>query len=196
MIGGIVLIRVIYQLTYNEVPMDKKELKTKLEVIQHNYQLGILSIGLLQHGKVRKIMSYVTPIIFDKYKFNAKKIINIHETTPRARKTLHRNFFLMTMSSALTNLYENVRTYCESTNQLEKFKKQPYYDVLRLLRNSFSCNYKMHYSNYDKTILPLVWNEIELTHDMEGESIEYDNISITQYTYLINKVGEFVSSLD
>jgi hypothetical protein len=79
--------------------------------------------------------------------------------------------------------FEILHDYCEDYDKvdsalllLEEMKAAPWFHYARIVRNAISHNFHFQYSKHDRKILPVTWNGITLSQEMEGQAITYESL--------------------
>jgi len=103
-------------------------------------------------------------------------------------------FYMTILRAIVKELFEMVKTYCETTRQNDLLHIQEWYQVWRIIRNCFSHDFHFHFSNYDKKFLPISWKEIEIREDMDGKKITIGHFSNEKMWVLVNEVEAFVKN--
>jgi len=100
-----------------------------------------------------------------------------------SRYALSSDFMLNQLHALIRAPFEILRDYCEDYDKsdptrhlFQKMKEAPWYEYARLVRNAISHNFRFQYSNHDKKMLPVTWNGITLSHEMEGQAITYESL--------------------
>ena len=69
---------------------------------------------------------------------------------------------LTVVMAAVTNAYEEAKKWCNQNNKLNLFISQPWYEVFRIVRNAFSHNFKIEFTECIQKE-KLKWEDIDLT---------------------------------
>jgi hypothetical protein len=95
-----------------------------------------------------------------------------------SRDTLSSNFLLNQLYALIHAPLEIVRDYCEDYDKVvgdqrlsNQMKASPWFHFARIIRNAISHNFHFQYGKYDKSLLPVTWNGITLSQDMEGQPL-------------------------
>ena len=98
-----------------------------------------------------------------------------------SRHALSSDFILNQLHALIRAPFEILRDYCENYDKsdptphlFQKMKEAPWYEYARMVRNAISHNFHFQYSKHDKKILPVTWNGITLTQEMEGQAMTYE----------------------
>ena len=151
--------------------MSKAELRGKLQTIKNNYalvQAGIMLLALpdapmkfdacyaaVSHHPEAKSIGYI------RYVFERDEVLAL--ATNELRKAVLR--------SCVAEMFELVRTYGLETNQIKLIRIAPWYQFLRMVRNSLSHDYFMRYREHDLKLLPITWSGLTLTAAMDGTEL-------------------------
>lgn len=170
--------------------MDKDELLGIFRTAKNNYRLIYVLIAqtsqddvmdefliLYQHlDKRLKVIDGIEPLILD------KKVLKI------AVEQLH----ITILRSLIKELFEVLKTYCESTGEKNLLKSQEWYQLWRVIRNGFSHDFCFRFNEHDKKFLPISWKGIEVRDDMHKKKITTGHFPYNKVWELINEVESFV----
>ena len=148
--------------------MDKAELRGKLQTIKNNYaliQAGIMFLA--QPDAITKFDEYLAELSahpeaqsfgYIRYVFESDELLAL--ATNQLRKSVLRN--------CLKEMFELVKTYGLETNQIKLLRASPWYQFLRMIRNSLSHDFCVRYNENDLKQLPITWSGLTLTVTMNG----------------------------
>ena len=95
-----------------------------------------------------------------------------------SRDTLSSDFLLNQLYALIRAPFEIVGDYCEDYDKVmggkrlsKQMKASPWFQFARIIRNAISHNFHFQYGTYDKSLLPVTWNGITLSQDMEGKPL-------------------------
>jgi hypothetical protein len=95
-----------------------------------------------------------------------------------SRETLSSNFLLNQLYALIRAPFEIVCDYCEDYDKVvgdlrlsNQMKASTWFHFARIVRNAISHNFHFQYGKYDKSLLPVTWNGITLSQDMEGKPL-------------------------
>lgn len=94
---------------------------------------------------------------------------------PLQRDSLSSHFVLTHLYALICPSFEALRSYCQehSPTLLSKLKGEDWYEFGRHVRNALSHNHRFHFREYEKTRLPVSWNGVVISADLQGEPIGY-----------------------
>jgi len=154
--------------------MSRAELRGKLQTIKNNYALAQAgSLFLAQPGAVTKFDEYFTTIAdhpeaktfgYIRYVFENDELLAL--AMSQFRTSVLRN--------CLKEMFELVKAYGMETNQIKLVRDAPWYQFLRMIRNSFSHDYCVRYREHDIKLLPITWSGLTLTAAMDGSKLPAD----------------------
>ena len=147
----------------------KENLIAQLEHTRNNYILGLAAYALF-------ISKEAWPILegqqaqFGPYTVNFNQVAGLmkHE---KDRDIALNEFFKMLMRTLITEGFEHIKDYCEETDQYAAFKRKPWYEFARLIRNFLSHNCIFEFNKYDRARLPIKLRDVEITVDMHKKDI-------------------------
>src|SRR6266849_7462257 len=95
-----------------------------------------------------------------------------------ARELLSSDFMLNQLHTLVRVPFELLSDYCEDFDRaapgrglLDEMKATPWYWYTRMIRNAVSHNFHFHFDERDRARMPVAWNGIELTEDMQGKPL-------------------------
>lgn len=102
---------------------------------------------------------------------------------PSSRNALSSDFMLNQLHALIRVPFEILRDYCKDFDNsdptqhlVQKMKEAPWYEYARMVRNVISHNFHVQFEKHDKKILPVTWNGITLSQEMEGQPITYKSL--------------------
>lgn len=169
--------------------MTKDELLGVFRTEKNNYRLMYILMALTGQDDVMaeflylyqhldekvKVIDGIEPLVLD------KKILNI------AVEQLH----ITILRAIVKELFEVMKTYCEISGQIGLLKSQDWYQLWRIIRNSFSHDFHFRFSEHDKKYLPISWKGIEIREDMDGQKMTTGHISYEKIWILTNEAEDF-----
>ena len=94
--------------------------------------------------------------------------------------------------AALKDLFELTKSYFEATGQLALLRSQPWYQFWRMLRNCLSHGFVLRFNEYDKGLLPVVWNGTTLDASLDGKTLTHGLLSREKLRELLEAVFGFI----
>ena len=173
--------------------MDKALLRGKLQTIKNNFALVQAGIGLMACldilERVDKVFSQVkhhpeaNSVQYIRYVFETDDLLK--HATNELRNSVLRN--------CLKEAFELVKLYGDQTNQAIVIKAAPWYQFLRIVRNSLSHDLQMHFRESDFKRLPITWAGLTFDRSMHNGPLQMSNFLSTQKSIeLIDTVIEYV----
>lgn len=172
--------------------MTKNDLLGILRTYKNNYRLTYVLITISSQDDMMidflhlyhtidpelKVIDGIEPLILDK---NVLKIAvnQFHKTILRA---------------IVKELFEVIKNYCKKTNQVDLLYSQGWYQVWRIIRNCLSHDFRFCFNKYDKQILPVSWNGIEIKEYMDGNKMTLSHFSFQNLWSLIIEVEVFIQN--
>ncbi|MDP3210446.1 hypothetical protein [Methylotenera sp.] len=102
--------------------------------------------------------------------------------------------YLTLLRAAISESLELTRDYCRTTNQVAALRAQPWFTVFRLLRNTLDHNFRFHFKPEDLKLLPVKWQSIELTAELEGSELTQASLPPAEAIDWLSQLDEFISS--
>ena len=151
--------------------MDKTEFRGKLQTIKNNYALVQAAILFLaQPDALTKFDEYSSPFsehpeakqfLYIRYVFENDKLLTL--ATNQLRKSVLKN--------CIKEMFELVKAYGLETQQIKLLRASPWYQFLRMVRNSLSHDFYLRYNEHDLKLLPITWSGLTLTVTMNGSEL-------------------------
>lgn len=116
------------------------------------------------------------------------KSLELLENTDKLIHTTEQ-LHLMAVRSAVSECYELTHDYCKKTNNYQNLQNQPWFHVIRILRNAVNHNFFIEFCKFDKTLLPLKWGKIYM-------DISMDNIELSHKIFLVSAALEWLEALE
>lgn len=113
------------------------------------------------------------------------------ETKRNANRALTRNLFRESFRLLLS--------YCHKASQQKILKSQKWYEFARVTANAISHNFRWEFRPYDLSCLPLSYNDVALTENLDGQPVSMrleilidlvDEMILFSKTHLPNDGGE------
>lgn len=104
-------------------------------------------------------------------------------------------FAKMHLRTFATESFEKTKRYCESTDQVQLFKKQPWYQFARMVRNSLKHSQHWSFNNYDLSILPVTWQGKTIEAGMNGKEMTWEFFDPFDSLELWDNMYEFAKAL-
>ncbi len=97
-----------------------------------------------------------------------------------SRDMLSSEFVLNQLYALIRAPFEIICDYCEDYDKMvgdkclsKQIKASPWYHFARIIRNAISHNFRFQYGRHDEVFLPVTWNGITLSQDMDGQPLTY-----------------------
>ena len=102
---------------------------------------------------------------------------------PSSCNVLSSDFMLNQLHALIRVPFEILRDYCKDFDNsdptqhlVQKMKETRWYEYAKMVRNAISHNFHFQFCEHDKKILPVTWNGITLSQEMEGQPITYESL--------------------
>ena len=156
--------------------MTKKELTSQLTNAKNNYVLGLTAISLFCNDQVYPILEQSRATFGAGYTLDFKQVKNLL-TNHADRDIAVKEFLKSQIRALIKESFELVKDYCTQTSQNAAFRAQPWYHFARIIRNCLSHNFRIQFSRYDKSLLPLTWNGRTINASMDGQDLPLEFLS-------------------
>ena len=171
---------------------NKEILRGQLQTVKNNYalvQAGIMF--LVQPDAPEKFDEYYSTISYHpeaqfgyiKYVYQSDDLLKL--ATNQLRKAVLR--------SCMKEMFEILKSECKTGEQEKALKNAPWYQFLRMIRNSLSHDFYLKFNRYDKQQLPVAWSGLTLTQEMDGAELPMQGfLTRAKVQELIDDVIEYV----
>jgi hypothetical protein len=103
-------------------------------------------------------------------------------------------FNKMLMRTTIKESFEHIKEYCQNTNQYPLFKKQPWYEFARIIRNFLSHNCRFIFNRFDQERLPIKWHQLQITEELQGKGLGNNVFGNIETWELFQEFEEFVEN--
>lgn len=163
--------------------MTKAELLNSLENLKNNFFYGFVATQMLPDEAWEKIINgkkiacNQKAVTFGKYLVGlASHMIGEDK---KSKKVIIDEFRRSLMRAMLREPHEIILKYCEETNQFNVYKDQPWFQFMRIIRNT--CSHKeggilreWPYDLQKRNITSVRWKKRKLDVSMVGKHIEFN----------------------
>lgn len=101
---------------------------------------------------------------------------------------------LTIVRTVITEVFELTKDYCYTTGQIKALNEQPWFDVLRMCRNTFNHNFQFKFNKKDQKMLPIEWSGIQIDATLEGKQISLSIFSLAAAMEWLEELEVFVST--
>ena len=119
---------------------------------------------------------------------DVKRLVHDEKTIKIATEDL----YTLAYRSALTDLFQFTKAYCQITGQLDKLKAQPWFTFWRILRNCFAHDMVFNFNPAERALLPVTWAGVTIDLSMNGKPLTHGKMSYTKMRELIETVQTFL----
>ena len=172
--------------------MTKEELVNQLAHTKNNYIIGLAALSVFNSGKAGPILDRHA-VAFGDYSITFDQVSELLKKAPDHGIVLN-EFNKMLMRATIIESFEHIKEYCQNTNQYPLFKKQPWYEFARIIRNFLSHNCRFIINKFDRDRLPVKWGDIEITERMHGRGLETGSFGNIETWELFQQFTTFVEN--
>lgn len=175
--------------------MTKKDLIDQLKTFHLNFEFGLACLSLINDPIALNALPQLS-VNFGSYKHKHDRITSIL-SDKNGKQSLINNFFKRSlMCTTIKDYYDSISYYCDKSqsNQYSSFKNEPYYQFIRVIRNTMSHGYKFDFSKMNKGIFPVSWNGKTINLSDEHKEITEDKLNFHDVFMLLNKLENFVGN--
>ena len=167
----LVLSAIVYFLHRKNEPMPVNDLINKLGHLENNFTIGFHSVGMLatSHPDL-----FALPVKIGSQTLDSSKVRGM-QSSQSTMQILIGEYSNALVRTLIRESTEAITTYANDTNQYSLIEHDDTFNFARIMRNSFSHNYVISYSQFYKRILAsqsITWNGKLLTLAMEGDPLE------------------------
>lgn len=161
----------------------KSEILAEFDRQDRSYRLAIISTHWLQGGTQYKPSAAeeakgLRMRVADSW-ISFSDVSDILETDT-LRLAITSDFILNQLHALIRGPFELLSDYCEDIDKkepprqlLRSLKETAWYPFARIIRNAISHNFHFGFSEGDKRQMPITWNGITLTEDLNGQALTY-----------------------
>lgn len=120
------------------------------------------------------------------------KTFQLLENTDKVIHTANQ-LYLLSIRSVVSECYELTKSYSEKTNQFPTMEKQPWFHVIRILRNSINHDFSVKLGKWDKTLLPIEWGEILIDESMEKQELSHKIFPVSAALNWLESLETFIN---
>jgi hypothetical protein len=172
--------------------MNKENLVNQLTHTKNNYIMGLAAFSLFNSRQAEPLLkSHLAA--FGEYVVKFDQVAELLQNE-KDRPIALNEFLKMLMRSLIKESFEQIKDYCENTEQYAAFKAEPWYEFARLIRNFLSHNCIFEFNKYDRERLPITWKKLTLTEDLHGKSLDIASFSHVQTWELFLEFEDFVKN--
>ena len=172
--------------------MTKDDLLVQLRAAKNSFVLGLAGMYLLKQEQthtllergIGKLAGYTIPF----------KQVAQSMRDPQKREADFKNFSKFIMRAIFKDSYEVLKEYCYVTGQNSKRIAQPWHQFSRMIRNCLAHDYTFKFSGHDKKKLPVTWDDMTITADMDGAILTFDFMGPGKMLDLCQDIYSFAES--
>ena len=152
--------------------MDKALLCGTLQTFKNNYALVQAGIALMDAPdaleRIEKTFAHVkghpeaSTFLYIGYVFKTDELLK--HATQELRNSVIRN--------CLKETFELVKSYGKETQQADVIRAAPWYQFLRIVRNSLSHDLRIDFRESDLKHLPVTWSGLTLDRSMQNSPLQ------------------------
>ena len=152
--------------------MTKDDLLVQLIAAKSSFVLGLAGLYLLTQKETHILLERGIGKLAD-YTIPFKQVAQSMRD-PQKQKADFKNFNKFIMRAMFKDSFEVLKEYCHVTGQDSKRIAQPWHQFSRMIRNCLAHDYTFKFSDHDKKKLPVTWNDMTITADMDGAILTSD----------------------
>ena len=172
--------------------MIKNELLSQLENAKNNFILVLASISLFSNEKAYPILDE-SNCKLGKYSIEFKQVSNMMKKESD-RNIACKEFVNMGLRILIKETFELIKDYSKETQQEKTFKSQNWYEFARMIRNCLSHNFKFQFNKYDKSLLPLSWNNKTIDISLDNTHLQLSFFGYVEAWELFGELYSFVKN--
>jgi hypothetical protein len=176
----------------------KEELLTFFDQIHVGFTTALAGAVLLVHADCYCVLRKKPPSLMiepgatSAITLDLSRTIDLLEKDPRIPiAPMNRLCFM----AAIVSMYSATEEYCKATEQLDLYKAQPWFHVLRLARHCLGHDMKWRIFPSDKQHLPVTWNGVTISTDLDGVDFSFRVLPPDKLIELFVEVERFVHGL-
>jgi hypothetical protein len=95
--------------------------------------------------------------------------------------------------SALKDLFQFTKRYCNETGQIDNLKAQPWFQFWRIIRNCFAHDMVFNFNKDEKALLPVCWSGVTIDLSMNGKPLTHGQRSYEKMRELFDTAHMFIT---
>ena len=179
-------------------PASKEKLLRDLVFHRQAFLTALAALTCLSQSEnvaaiTKRPISISGPDIEDGLQFDLRPIQRALKSAGRDK--VLRNFLKTALRTVVRDSHEAIWQYCKATDgtgNMELLRDQPWFDILRLIRDAFSHDAKWVFDEKTKNAMPIEWKKIRLDKDQEGTRLQFEQIPLTALFDLLAVAEQFV----
>lgn len=154
--------------------MEKNNLLLKFQTVRNNYALMQAGALMLAAPDARKRFDEYFSLISDHQEARFGYIKYLFDDDGLLGHSLN-EFKKSVLRSCINDTYELLKDYIGNNKDKKCILNNiSCYQFLYIFRNAFSHSCKFKFNGYEKNMLPVMWNGLSITIEMDGHDIPMD----------------------
>lgn len=176
--------------------VSKQELIEQLKLLFLNFEFGLASLSLINDPYSLKMLPQLK-VKFGSYEHSHDRVISILENDTDKAVAINNFLKRSLLCATLKDYFDAIELYCDKTqsDQHDMLKKEPYYQYIRVIRNTMSHGYKFNFKKMNKKIFPIHWNGKNIDLSDEYKEITDKILDVQDVFILIDRLNSFVINL-
>ena len=174
--------------------MKKAELTAQLEVIRQNATACLASLALLSAGESQPLLEKGSAQ-FGKFRVDFYEIALLMRNDEK-KAVFTAQFIKLLIRSLVSEPYDLIAQYCDSTGQSPEFKRQEWYKFARFVRDAIARGFRFEFNSFDKGLgMPAVWKDRTITGAHHGQPLELEFFGMSEAWALFVEMKAFAARL-
>ncbi len=172
-------------------PLSRDQRLRQIVNAKNNFYLGLAALALFRDRAAYQPLRGLGVALSGKYGFHFSAVADLldhSEAGPNART----EFETALLRMVLKEPFEVVRAFAEDHSRMAALRSEPWYQVARMLRNCVSHDFRIAFERHDLARLPVEWNGLRITADMDGEYLSAARCGPAFVKELVNAFEAFV----
>lgn len=127
--------------------MNKRLIRDQLQTIKNNYAIAQAGIALLVRPGARKEITQIFSIFSAHPEMHAIRYIDYIYMSDELLKLATNEFRKAVLRNCLKELFETTKLYGKQTHQEDVIRAAPWFQFLRMIRDSLSHDMKLRFSS-------------------------------------------------
>ena len=173
--------------------MNKVDLLSQLENAKNSYVLGLAAMSLFSEDQSYDHLDK-SKCKFGSYEIDFSQVAALLRCK-QDRDLALKEYLKVHLRALIKESFELLLDYCKNSDQENSLKKKDWYQFSRLIRNCISHNFKFEFNDYDKTKLPVTWNDFTIDLKMDSQPLELKFFGYIQVWELFDQFLQLARSL-
>jgi hypothetical protein len=156
-----------------------ESLEGRLAAVSTAYLMGIAAVDLLANPAARSMLagrhatfgpgglSFAAEFDANALSVSLDQVAHLLATPKNLEESL-KQFCVVLLRDLVTIGFQLLEERSKAVGVMKELRATSFYQFARVIRNCVSHNFRIEYSNFDRSLMPLSWRGLALTRAMDG----------------------------